>query len=261
MLTIQNYVRVKSLDEAYELNQNKHNRILGGMLWLKMSNITVPTAIDLCDLGLNTIEETPEEFSIGAMTTLRQLEQHAGLNEYTNGAVAQAVEDIVGVQFRNRATVGGSIFGRFGFSSVLTVFMAMDAYVELYKGGIIPLEQFAAMEKDRDILVRLIVKKTPGAFAFQVVRNSRTDFPTLACAAAKTAEGYQVVIGARPQKAVVLRDTQGLLSGGVTEESAKAFADFAAENIATGSNIRAGADYRTHLIRVLTCRALMKLEG
>ena len=35
------------------------------------------------------------------------------------------------------ATVGGSIWGRFGFSDVLTVFLAMDSYVELYKGGIV----------------------------------------------------------------------------------------------------------------------------
>ena len=261
MLTIQNYVRVKSLDEAYELNQNKRNRILGGMLWLKMSSITVPTAIDLSDLGLNTIEESEDAFSIGAMVSLRQLEKHAGLNEYTNDAVARAVEDIVGVQFRNLATVGGSIFTRFGFSSVLTVFMAMDAYVELYKGGIIPLGQFVSMERDRDILVRLIVKKTPGAFAFQIVRNSRTDFPALTCAVSKMADGYRAVIGARPMKAVVLRDTKGLLAGGVTEDSAKAFAAFAAESITTDSNIRATAAYRTHLIRVLTYRALMKLEG
>ena len=35
---------------------------------------------------------------------------HAGLNAYTSGAVANAVKDIVGVQFRNMATVGGSIW-------------------------------------------------------------------------------------------------------------------------------------------------------
>ena len=261
MLSIQNYVRVKSLDEAYDLNQNRRNRILGGMLWLKMSSITVPTAIDLSDLGLDTIEETDEEFSIGAMVSLRQLEQHPALNAYTNGAVERAVRDIVGVQFRNMATVGGSIFGRFGFSDVLTVFLAMDAYVELYKGGIIPLEQFARMEKDRDILVRLIVKKTDGAFAYQAMRNSRTDFPTLTCAAGRMNGEYRVAIGARPMKAVVLRDAQGLLAGGITEASVKAFADFAAERVTTDSNIRGTAAYRTHLIRVLTQRALTELEG
>lgn len=81
MLTIKNYVRVKSLEEAYELNQ-KNGCILGGMLWLKMSSRTVQTAIDLSELGLNTIEETKDEFSIGCMTTLRQLELDERLNTY-----------------------------------------------------------------------------------------------------------------------------------------------------------------------------------
>ena len=261
MIRIQNYVMAESLEEAYQLNQNKRSRIIGGMLWLKMSNIAVHTAIDLSRLGLNEIEETEEEFSIGAMTTLRQLELHKGLNTYANGAVAKAVHDIVGVQFRNMATVGGSLFGRFGFSDVLTVFLAMDACVELYKGGIASLEEFVNMEKDRDILVRLIVKKKPGCFAYQAMRNQRTDFPVLTCAVSKVDGEYRVVVGARPARARVLRDEQGLLSGGVTEESAKAFAAFAAETLPTGSNVRGTAEYRTHLIRVLTRRTLMELEG
>ena len=86
-----------------------------------------------------------KEELIGAIFSYikRQLEQHEGLNAYTNGAIRNAVKDIVGVQFRNMATLGGSIWGRFGFSDVLTVFLAMDCYVELYKGGIVPLEQFS----------------------------------------------------------------------------------------------------------------------
>ena len=261
MIRIQNYVRAESLEEAYRLNQNKRNRILGGMLWLKMSDIAVPTAIDLSALGLNEIEETEEEFSIGAMVTLRQLELHEGLNAYAQGAVAKAVHDIVGVQFRNMATVGGSIFGRFGFSDVLTVFLAMDTYVELYRRGIVSLEEFANMEKDRDILVRLIVKKRPGRFAYQAMRNQRTDFPVLTCAAAQLNGEYRVVVGARPAKARILRDEQNLLSSGVNEENAKAFAAFAADTLPTSGNVRGTADYRTHLIRVLTRRTLLELEG
>ena len=261
MIRIQNYVRAESLEEAYRLNQNKRNRILGGMLWLKMSDIAVPTAIDLSALGLNEIEETEEEFSIGAMVTLRQLELHEGLNAYAQGAVAKAVHDIVGVQFRNMATVGGSIFGRFGFSDVLTVFLAMDTYVELYKRGIVSLEEFANMEKDRDILVRVIVKKRPGRFAYQAMRNQRTDFPVLTCAAAQLDGEYRVVVGARPAKARILRDEQNLLGSGVNEESAKAFAVFAADTLPTSGNVRGTADYRTHLIRVLTRRTLLELEG
>lgn len=132
MITIQNYVRARSLEEAWQLNQNKRSRILGGMLWLRLGSGTVNTAIDLCNLGLDTIEETQEQFSIGAMVTLRDLELHPGLNDYSHHAVADAVKDIVGVQFRNMATVGGSIWGRFGFSDVLTVFLQwipMSSYI------------------------------------------------------------------------------------------------------------------------------------
>ena len=127
MMTIQKYVRAQGLEEAWNLNQNRRNRILGGMLWLRLGKGSVNTAIDLSDLGLEYIEEDDTQFSIGAMTTLRQLEQHRGLNSYTQNAVRNAVKDIVGVQLRNMATVGGSIWGRFGFSDVLTVFLGLDA--------------------------------------------------------------------------------------------------------------------------------------
>ncbi len=137
MLTIKNYVKVKSLEEAYELNQKKSNRVIGGMLWLRLSDLRVQTAIDLSGLGLDQIEETEEAFSIGCMTTLRQLELHGGLDCYTGGALRESLRHIVGVQFRNLATVGGSIYGRFGFSDVLTMFLVLDTYVELYRGGIL----------------------------------------------------------------------------------------------------------------------------
>ena len=62
MVTIQNYVRAKSLEEAYELNQKKGNCILDGMLWTKMQNRMIQTAIDLCDLGLNEIKKRKRNF-------------------------------------------------------------------------------------------------------------------------------------------------------------------------------------------------------
>lgn len=256
MITIQKYVRAESLEEAWQLNQAKRNRIVGGMLWLRLGRGGVGTAIDLSGLGLDRIEETDTEFSIGAMATLRQLEQHEGLNTYCGGAVRNAVKDIVGVQFRNMATIGGSIWGRFGFSDVLTVFLAMDCYVELYKGGIVALEDFAGMKKGNDILVRLIVKKTPGRVVYTAMRNQRTDFPVLTCALSNIGGEPKAVIGARPAKAMVIRDENSLLP-----VDPKAFAAYVAEKAPTDSNIRGSAAYRTHLIRVLTERAAKELGG
>ena len=249
MMTIKNYVRAQSLEEAYTLNQSKRNKILGGMVWLKMTSLNINTAIDLCDLGLDTIEETEEAFSIGCMVSLRQLEQHEGLDAYSCGAVKKAVQDIVGVQFRNCATIGGSVFGRFGFSDVLTVLLSMDCYVELYKGGMIPLEEFASMKKDNDILVRIIIKKTPAKFTYEAMRAQKTDFPVLTVAASTLGK---LAVGARPMRATVLP---------FAEVDAAMIAEKAAETIKTAGNLRGSKDYRTHLVKVLTRRALEGLYG
>lgn len=260
-MDIRDYILAQSLEEAYTLNQKKGSRVLGGGLWLRLSKNPIATAIDLSALGLDTIEETETEFSIGAMVPLRALETHLGLNACTRGVVRKALEPIVGVQFRNLATAGGSVFGRFGFSDVLTLFLALDAQVELYRAGAVPLEEFAAWKPDRDILVRLIVKKRPGDFVYLSQRNSRTDFPVLTCALSRIEGELRAVYGARPARATVLRDDHSILADGITEPSARAFAQYAAETVSTGSNSRGSAAYRTHLINVLTRRGLLELEG
>ena len=251
MLKIKEIIRPQSLEEAYELNQKRTNRILGGMLWMRMSNIQIQKAIDLSGLGLDKIEETEEEFSIGCMVTLRELELHTGLNTCFEGLIRRSVEDIVGVQFRNSATIGGSLFGRFGFSDVLTAFLVLDTYVELYRGGVCPLAEFASGKRDNDILVRVIVKKTKGHYAYQSYRNTKTDFPVLAVAMAQAEDGVKAAVGARPQRAEVRIVTD------LERDTLKALAD----SFAYGSNMRASAEYRKHLASVLLKRAAEEIQG
>ena len=251
MLKIKEIVRPQSLEEAYELNQKRTNRILGGMLWMRMSNIQIQKAIDLSSLGLDQIEETEEEFSIGCMVTLRELELHKGLNDMCDGLLRCCTQDIVGAQFRNLATVGGSLFGRFGFSDVLTGFLVMDTYVELYKGGILTLSQFVSMKRDNDILVRILVKKKKGHYAYQSLRNTKTDFPVLAAALSVSEDGVKAAVGARPKRAslVTAKDLE--------PETIRQLA----ESFTYGSNMRASGDYRKHLAGVLLERAATELRG
>lgn len=266
------YVRAQSLDEAYELYQKKPNFVLGGMLWLKMKNKTLGTAIDLCDLGLDQIDEDENEFRIGAYATLRQIETHEALNAYTHGAIAESVRHIVGVQFRNVATVGGSIWGRFGFSDVMTIFRALGAKVQLHKAGIMDLDEFAALPRTtRDVLVSVIVPKNAKGVVYLSQRNQSTDFPVLTCAVANRSGRYVAVIGASPYMAEPVWDEDGILDcladaktdgnaalADNSETNAKIdkFAEYVAEHIRFGSNIRAGAEYREIICRVLTRRAV-----
>jgi len=255
MLKIKNYVRPQSIKEAYELlMQKRSNVVLGGMLWLKMQNKSVHTAIDLQDLGLDQIEETPDGYRIGAMVTLRDLELHPGLQALTQDAMADSVRRIVGVQFRNLATIGGSLYGRFGFSDVLPLFLALDAKVDLYRHGIVTLEEFADLPRiDRDLLIRVIVPKTPRRTVYLSQRNSATDFPVLTCALSQTERELRCVVGARPGRAVCLK----LTPGGEPE----AVAARIAEQLSFGSNVRASADYRCRICQVLVRRGLEALGG
>lgn len=266
------YVRAQSLDEAYELYQKKPNFVLGGMLWLKMKNKTLGTAIDLCDLGLDQIDEDENEFRIGAYATLRQIETHEALNAYSHGAIAESVRHIVGVQFRNVATVGGSIWGRFGFSDVMTIFRALGAKVQLHKAGIMDLDEFAALPRTtRDVLVSVIVPKNAKDVVYLSQRNQSTDFPVLTCAVANRSGRYVAVIGASPYMAEPVWDEDGILdcladaktdgNAALTDNSESnakidKFAEYVAEHIRFGSNIRAGAEYREIICRVLTRRAV-----
>ncbi len=250
MLTIQNYIKAKSLEEAYILNQKKTAVVLGGFTWLKMQDRTVQTAIDLSELDLNGIEETQEEFRIGCMTPLRALETHPGFLAYTRGTCAECVRHIIGVQFRNCATVGGSIFGRFGFSDVLTFFLALDCYVELYKRGLVPLWEFAREKPDRDILVRIIVRKHREKIAYESFRNEAVDFPVVAvCAAGRDGRTY-VSIGARPGRAERI----------MPEHSENTDWERQLSGLTFGSNLRASGEYRKHLAAVLCQRAMSRLE-
>lgn len=261
MLSINQYVRAKSLEEAYTLCQKRNNVVLGGMAWLKMQNRNVGTAIDLCDLELDQIEETPEEYKIGAMVSLRTLETHEGLNTLTQGTMAESVKHIVGVQFRNVATLGGSLFGRFGFSDVLTLFLVLDAKVELYHAGIISIREFADLPRNtRDILVRVIVPKTNRKTVYLSMRNTATDFPTLTCALSRANGQYCCAVGARPMKAKTYDDEKMLLSDGITQESAEAFAKDIASRADFESNMRGSAEYRMKICEVLVRRGVLALQ-
>lgn len=279
MYTIQGYEKVKSLEEAYELNQKKNSAIIGGGMWLRLGSRAIGRAIDLSNLELNRIEETEDEFIIGCMTSLRDIECHEGLNQYFHGMMKEALKGIVGTQFRNTATIGGSLYQRFGFSDPLTAFLALDTTVEMYAGGMIPLDEFVSMNYDRDILVRIHVKKNGRQAAYQSFRNTKTDFPVLAVGVSRLNKQWKITIGARPARAMVAENSEklseklseslpeslteslpekpaGSPAGDAAEGVIREFAAEISEKVRFGSNMRASGEYRRMLSEVLIYRAV-----
>ncbi len=252
MLNITNYHKAQSLAEAYELNLKKSNVILGGMLWLKMQRKTVATAIDLCDLNLDKIEECENEYHIGSMVSLRDIEMSESLNKMTNNAFSECVKHLVGVQFRNLATVGGSVFSKFGFSDVVTLLLALSAKIEFYKKGIISLEEFLKQGYEPDILIKIIIEKKAYNTVFISQKNSKTDFPVLNCAVTENEHDYSIVVGARPQKAAIIKLNK--------QDDIDSIAKCASEKFVFGDNMLASAKYRKHICSVLVSRAINKLN-
>lgn len=257
MATYNNYVMARTLEEAYALNQKRSSVIVAGNMWLRMCGMRRQTAIDLSLLGLDAIEEAEDAFYIGAMTPLRALETHEGLSRETGGAFASALSPIVGTQFRNTATVGGSVYSRFGFSDVSALLLSMGAQVVLYHRGTVPMDVYQREAWDRDIITHIRVPKGVRA-GVASVRLSKTDIPTLVCAAAGTDEGVRLVIGARPARAVVAAE-------GVAPDAPLSAFERIADSVAFGGNLRAGAEYRRKIAPVLMQRAaracLMGMEG
>lgn len=264
MFTITNYVAAESLEEAYTLlRKNKSNKILGGTVWMRMGSQNIHTAIDLNQLGLDQITENETYIEIGAMCTLRSLETDPLIQNAFDGLLATCVKDIVGVQFRNCATIGGSVYSRFGFSDVLTALLALDSYVELYHEGVISLEEFINKPLEKDILVKILIKKDSVKGCYQAERLSRTDFPVLAVAVTYGTNGYKISVGARPSKATLAYEAMNYLNTLKSEELSEATAKIAAKKVVDelhfASNMRGTKAFREHLANVLVTRCLMTL--
>lgn len=247
MLRMKEYVKAKSVEEAFELLQkNRRNRILGGMMWIRLQDMQISAGIDLSECGLGKIEETEDEVIIGAMVTLRELETSPVTAGLYDGVISRSVKDIVGVQFRNTATIGGSIFSRFGFSDILTALLCLPCDVVLHQGGRMALAEFAERNVEKDILTHLIIKKGRGRACYLSERRSATDFPVLTAAVSHIGDELKIAVGARPAKARVI------------SLSAKTDVDAAVleEEFNFGSNMRGSREYRVLLAKTLVSRGL-----
>ena len=258
MFTLRNVAQVETIEEAYKiLMQRKTNVILGGCAFLKLGSQKIDTGVDLSRLGLDYIREVDDGIEIGAYATLRDMEVHPGLNQRFSGLLEAAAKNIIGVQFRNTATIGGSVYSKYGFSDIITALLALDADVLLYKGGRQKLAHFLSRPFERDVLTGVFVSGAGWQTAYQSLRKSASDYPVLNVAAARLNGQWRIAVGARPGRAGLATTAAALLSTEATSEGIiDEAASLAAEELTFGSNMRGTADYRKSMCRVLVKRAV-----
>jgi len=257
-VTILDLVQPDTIDEAYRmLTANKSSTILGGCAFLRLGTQKIGTAIDLSKLNLNYIKELDEYIEIGALASFRDVETNPVLNDYFNGVLPKSVSYVMGVQFRNIATVGATVYSKYGFSDLITPLLALDTEVELFKGGRMPLDIFLEQSPTKDILTGIRIKKDQRKAVYQNIRNSATDFPILNVAVSNLHHQWRIVAGARPQRAKIASIASEKLSqGNLNLETIDQAASMAAEELSFGTNNKGTAEYRKAKSKVLVKRAV-----
>lgn len=263
MFTLLNVAQPDTLEAAYKvLTEKRSNAVLGGCAYLRLGSQNIHTGVDLSKLGLKYITEQDSYIEMGAMTSLRDVEVNSAVRNYGDSILSKAAAGIIGVQFRNGVTVGASVFMRYGFSDFLTALLALDTEVELVKGGRMSLAAFLDSPRSKDILTKVIIHKTKGHAAYQMLRNSAGDYPLLTVAVSQLAGQWKIAVGARPtraklavQAAVLLEGSGNDLTTGLIEQAAQT----ATDELSFGANRRASAEYRQAMAKTLVKRAITEV--
>lgn len=262
LITIREYTRPQTIDEAYKhLVAKKNTALFGGGAFIKMSSKNISTAIDLSKLGLDDIKESDEDIEIGAMVTFGDIEGSSILKKYFSNMLAISVKDIVGVQLRNIVTVGGTVYSRYGFSDFITALLSLDTKVKLYKQGTISLEEFLMNgAPESDILESIIIKKDNRKAVFKSMRSSKGDYAILNIAVSKLEDGFRIAVGARPSRAILAHGTMDYLNrSGYSYDYIINACDIISKEIVFGSNTRGSKEYRRDICKVLLKRSLLEV--
>ncbi len=263
-MKVNEYYRASSLEDAYrKLQEDPKNVILAGGLWIKKIGQSINTLIDISTLGLNQISETKDEVIVGSMVTQRDFETNKSVRNLFNDSIAFATREVMGVNFRNLATIGGSIMGRYPFSDVICGLLPYDANLEFYPSQEMSLEEYLNYKgKMNAILVAVHIKKGNGVGFFKKVKKTALDFPNINFAIAKVDGNYRIAVGARPMVAALAHNAMDYLNklSKVTDADFEKAADLACEELMFLDNKDASKEYRLDLARVYVKRGLKEVS-
>jgi aerobic carbon-monoxide dehydrogenase medium subunit len=268
------YEAPESVDEAVRIlheNGEDAKLLAGGHSLLPLMKVRLATPTVLVDLrripGLHGITEQNGGWRIGPMT------RHADLQDVSElGVVARAASQIADQQVRNRGTIGGSLAHGDPASDLPTVLLALEGEVTARGSG--GERTIAAADLFQDYLttslahdevitdVRLPALQGYG-FGYQKFTRRAEDWAMVGvCALVSrapdgTCDDVRVGLthmGATPLRATAVEDA---LRGSNLDDAAIAgAADHAADGTDPPGDLNATPDYKQHLARVLTRRAL-----
>lgn len=261
MFTVMEIEQPTTEQEAYDiLMKRKNNQVIGGSAFMRMGRKRIGTGIELSKLNLDYIEDREDFIEIGAMTNLRDLETSSIIKEHFGSVISDSLRDLIGVQFRNVVTVGGTVFSKYGFSDLIVTLLSLDTEVELFGAGRVKLEDFLERECEKDLLTRIYIKKTNKKASYKSLRNAKSDYPILNVSVSKENGEYKICIGARPQRAIVAKKASEFLTvNGFENDNIEKALELIDEDVVFGSNMRGTKEYRKAISKVLVKRAITEV--
>ncbi|MBV6433659.1 MAG: Carbon monoxide dehydrogenase medium chain [Bryobacteraceae bacterium] len=274
------YETPATLDEALDLMEGGAKALAGGMSLIPLMKLRLAAPEKVVDLrrvpGLNSIRTADGRLHIGAMVTHYELES-TPLVRTGCPLLAMAAATIGDVQVRNLGTIGGSIAHADPAADYPAALQALEAVIRIAgKGGerrMSAAEFFVdtfttALEPGELVVETSVPLEAAGTgVSYQKCTQPASGFALVGVAARVIKEGGRVSlarVGVTGLAGSSYRagNVETLLVGTAGgEEDVKKAAAVVAEGKEANSDIHASADYRAHLARVYTARALRAALG
>jgi CO/xanthine dehydrogenase FAD-binding subunit len=251
--------------------------LAGGQSLLPMMNFRLITPAALVDLNripnVDYIRAENGVLSIGAMTRLRALEFSPIVAERLP-LLTEAIRLVAHLPIRSRGTIGGSLALADPAAELPMLLQALEGEVvaqgpggarvikaaDLFEG--IMTTNLAADEILSE--VRLPAPSPSAGFAVEEYARRRGDFAIAAVTVVIERAGAQcskarLATAGVGSMSIRLTAAEGVLErGSLDDEAIDEAATKAAEQVSPQTDLHATADYRRHLTRILTARALRR---
>ena len=274
------YEVAESVDHAIELlgqHGEEAKLLAGGHSLLPIMKLRLAAPTVLIDLGriddLNYVRDEGDHLAIGAMTRHTDIERDATLKEQC-GLIAYTASLVGDPQVRHRGTIGGSISHGDAASDLPSALLALDATF-VVKGpdgertvaaGDFFEDYLQTILAPDEVLTEIRVPKIGGAgWSYKKFNRRAQDWAVVGVAAVVERSNGSIGsarIGLTNMGSTPLRATaaENALSGADSSSIAEATSS-ADEGTSPSSDIAASDEYRRHLARVLSRRAVEEALG
>jgi carbon-monoxide dehydrogenase medium subunit len=273
---VETFYRPTSVREAVRLLESGTGRariVAGGTDLVVDADSTIRALIDLTHTGLTYVRQHGGVCAIGAATTLAEFEESATIHKLAGGILARAAATCGSIQIRNAATVGGNIANGSPAADLLTPLLVLDATVVLADVNgrrKLPLAEYLALRGSKTLRKSLLVEVTVPVptgkrcgWSFHKLGRTALDISVVNVAAglqldrSRRIQWARIALGAVAPTAIRATAAEERLRGRKLDaESIADAAESVTREVTPISDVRASAEYRREMCRVLTRRAL-----